>query len=229
MEDLLYFQDDVDALEPKVAALEGKVGNDVDGDNAATGLFLEVDQAMAKAVEAANAAAAEKTRAEAEEAEIRQEMATETARVNKKIADDIAAESALRVAEEQRIEGLVGAEVQAREAAISGLKKTHDDEMDAVDAKIAALELAVNGGEGEGQDSIEDKIAAAQAAAEAKAAELDTALDNKLQANINAKVAQADYDAKVQELAGEDAKIAKAVEDEARRIIRRCYKTRSFR
>ena len=208
-------QDDVDALEPKVAALEEAVGKDVDGENPATGLFLEVDQAMAKAVEGVNAAAAEKTRAEGQEAAIRQEMATEAARVNKKIADDIAAESALRVAEEQRIAGLVNAEVQAREAAVAGLKKTHDDEMDAVDAKIAALELAVKGGEGEGQDSIEDKIAAAQAAAEAKAAELDAALDNKLQANIDKKVAQADYDAKVQELVNEDAKIAKAVEDEA--------------
>ena len=208
-------QDDVDALEPKVAALEEAVGKDVDGENPATGLFLEVDQAMAKAVEGVNAAAAEKTRAEGQEAAIRQEMATEAARVNKKIADDIAAESALRVAEEQRIAELVNTEVQAREAAISGLKKTHDDEMDAVDAKIAALELAVKGGEGEGQDSIEDKIAAAQAAAEAKAAQLDTALETKLQANIDKKVAQADYNAKVQELAGEDAKIAKAVEDEA--------------
>ena len=208
-------QDDVDALEPKVAALEEAVGKDVDGENPATGLFLEVDQAMAKAVEGVNAAAAEKTRAEGQEAAIRQEMATEAARVNKKIADDIAAESALRVAEEQRIAGLVNAEVQAREAAVAGLKKTHDDEMDAVDAKIAALELAVKGGEGEGQDSIEDKIAAAQAAAEAKAAELDAALDNKLQANIDKKVAQADYDAKAQELVNEDAKIAKAVEDEA--------------
>ena len=208
-------QDDVDALEPKVAALEEAVGKDVDGENPATGLFLEVDQAMAKAVEGVNAAAAEKTRAEGLEAALRQEMATDAARVNKKIADDIAAESALRVAEEQKIAGLVNAEVQAREAAVAGLKKTHDDEMDAVDAKIAALELAVKGGEGEGQDSIEDKIAAAQAAAEAKAAELDAALDNKLQANIDKKVAQADYNAKVQELAGEDAKIAKAVEDEA--------------
>lgn len=208
-------QDDVDALEPKVAALEEAVGKDVDGENLATGLFLEVDQAMAKAVEGVNAAAAEKTRAEGQEAAIRQEMATEAARVNKKIADDIAAESALRVAEEQKIAGLVNAEVQAREAAVAGLKKTHDDEMDAVDAKIAALELAVKGGEGEGQDSIEDKIAAAQAAAEAKAAQLDTALETKLQTNIDKKVAQADYNAKVQELAGEDAKIAKAVEDEA--------------
>ena len=208
-------QDDVDALEPKVAALEEKVGKDVDGENPATGLFLEVDEAMAKAVEAAQAVVTEKGRAEGQEAAIRQEMATEAARVNKKIADDIAAESALRVAEEQRIEGLVNKEVQAREAAVAGLKKTHDDEMDAVDAKIAALELAVNGGEGEGQDSIEDKIAAAQAAAEAKAAQLDTALENKLQANIDKKVAQADYNTKVQELAQEDARIAGLVDAEA--------------
>ena len=205
----------LDVVEPKVTALEGKVGNDVNGENPATGLFLEVDQAMAKAVEAANAAAAEKTRAEGQEAAIRGEMATEATRVNKKIADDIAAESALRVAEEQRIEGLVTKEVQAREAAVAGLKKTHDDEMDAVDAKIAALELAVNGGEGEGQDSIEEKIAAAQAAAEAKAAQLDTALETKLQANIDKKVAQADYNAKVQELVDEDARIAGLVASEA--------------
>ena len=43
----------------RVADIEGKVGNDVNGDTPATGLFLEVDQAMAKAEQGvADAAAA---------------------------------------------------------------------------------------------------------------------------------------------------------------------------
>ena len=155
-------KDRLDVVEPKVTALEGKVGNDVNGENPATGLFLEVDQAMAKAVEGVNAAAAEKTRAEGQEAAIRQEMATEAARVNKKITDDIAAESALRVAEEVRIEGLVTEEVQAREAAVAGFKKTHDDEMDAVEGRVLALENKFAG-----DNSVAAKIAAAQAAAAA--------------------------------------------------------------
>ena len=52
----------------------------------------------------ANQIKVEKGRAEGVEAAIRQEMAAEAQRVNQKIADDIAAESALRVAEEARIE-----------------------------------------------------------------------------------------------------------------------------
>ena len=42
-------QADVDAVELRVDALEAKVGHDVDGDQPATGLFLEVDQAKAAA------------------------------------------------------------------------------------------------------------------------------------------------------------------------------------
>ena len=45
-------QGEVDAVEGRVEALEGKVGHDVDGENPATGLFLEVDEAKAAAKQA---------------------------------------------------------------------------------------------------------------------------------------------------------------------------------
>ena len=146
---------DVAALMNDVDALEEKVGHDVDGENPATGLFLEVDQAMAKANEVDQAVATEKTRAEGQEVAIRGEMATEAARVNQKIADDIAAESALRVAEEERIEGLVDAEVERAGAAEEALQ----GEIDAAEVRIAALEAKFNGGEGEGEESVDVKIA----------------------------------------------------------------------
>ena len=84
------------------------------------------------------AIAAEKTRAEGQEAAIRQEMATEAQRVDKKIADDIATESALRVAEEQRIEqecdAAIAQEVLDRNAAI----KVEADRAKAEEADIRA-------------------------------------------------------------------------------------------
>ena len=79
-------QGEVDAVELRVDALEAKVGHDVDGENPATGLFLEVDEAKAAANNAQKAADDEKDRAEGVEAAIRGEMAAETTRVNNKIA-----------------------------------------------------------------------------------------------------------------------------------------------
>ena len=89
-------------------------------------------------------------------------MNTEAARVNKKIADDIAAESKLRVAEEARIEGLVNGLDERMEAAegeidalqaFQGQQATKNGELDAEDLIIAGLvakevtdrETAING------------------------------------------------------------------------------------
>ena len=57
------------ALEGRVADLEGKVGHDADGENPATGLFLEVDQAKAAADQAQQEVDAVEGRVDAIEAE----------------------------------------------------------------------------------------------------------------------------------------------------------------
>ena len=44
-QEIAKVNEDMDALEGRVDSLEEKVGHDVDGNNPATGLFLEVDQA----------------------------------------------------------------------------------------------------------------------------------------------------------------------------------------
>ena len=99
------------------------------------------------------AIAAEKERAEKEEAAIREEMEAEANRVNQKIADDIAAESALRVAEEQRIEkaleDAIAKEVEDRDAAI----KVEADRAKAEEADIRADFAAADSAL---QDAIDD-------------------------------------------------------------------------
>ena len=104
---------------------------------------------------------------EDEAAAIREEMATEATRVNQKIASDIATESALRVAEEQRIEkaledeaAAIRGEVEAIvgqhaveadpengvEAVVaSGLRKEMDDAVAAEKARAEGQEAAIRG------------------------------------------------------------------------------------
>ena len=79
-----------------------------------------------------------------EAAVIRGEMEVEAARVNKKIADDIAAESALRVAEEQRIEGLVTAEAAKAREEEGKLAQAIADEQRRAEGKEAELLAAIN-------------------------------------------------------------------------------------
>ena len=61
-------QGEVDAVELRVDALEAKVGHDVEEDNPATGLFLEVDEAKAAAQQAQNEVDAVEGRVDALEA-----------------------------------------------------------------------------------------------------------------------------------------------------------------
>ena len=61
-------QADVDAVELRADALEAKVGHDVDGEQPATGLFLEVDEAKAAAQQAQNEVDAVEGRVDALEA-----------------------------------------------------------------------------------------------------------------------------------------------------------------
>ena len=122
--------------ESDIDALQGLVGNPADADNEATGLHLALDNVKA---ELEQDILDEKDRAEGQEAAIRQEMADEATRVNQKIADDIATESALRVAEEARIEGLVTAEAQradAEEKRIVGLVEAEAEAARAAELKL---------------------------------------------------------------------------------------------
>ena len=61
-------QADVDAVELRADALEAKVGHDIEGENPATGLFLEVDEAKAAAQQAQNEVDAVEGRVDALEA-----------------------------------------------------------------------------------------------------------------------------------------------------------------
>ena len=81
--------------------------------------------------------------------------------------------------------------------------KPMEDRLDALEAKF-----------GEGENTVEDMIADAQAAAEAEAARLDGVMQQALQAEIDKKVAKADYDVKMKALDDEDARIAGLVATE---------------
>ena len=153
---------------------------------------------------------AEVERAEGQEAAIRGEMATEAARVNQKIADDIATESAARVAEEQRIEqaleDAIAQEVIDRNAAIKV-------ETDRAVAKEGELLAAIN-------KEIEDREAAVSGEAQAREA-ADNALDERVQAieesigdggNLEARVAANEDAIEVINGTGEGS-IKKAVAD----------------
>ena len=76
--------------------------------------------------------------------------------------------------------------------------------------RLGALEAKF----GEGENTVEDMIADAQAAAEAEAARLDGVMQQALQAEIDKKVAKADYDVKMEALDAEDARIAGLVATE---------------
>ena len=134
----------------------------------------------------------EKNRAEGQEAAIRQEMATETQRVDKKIADDIAKESALRVAEEQRIEGLVEAEAgraDAEEKRIVGLVEAEKGRAEGKEGELlAAINKEVQD-RGKAVQDLSDKHDQEMEAAAGKVAEDLAALKTELQGKIDADVA----------------------------------------
>ena len=134
----------------------------------------------------------EKLRAEGQEAAIRQEMATEAQRVDQKIADDIAAESALRVAEEQRIEGKVDAEAQradAEEKRIVGLVEAEAEAARAAELKLTQDLAKEVEDRGKAVQDLSDKHDREMEAAANKVTEDLTALKTELQGEIDADVA----------------------------------------
>ena len=180
-----------------------EAGEGVEGKEA-SGLRKEIedahkamDQAMAQAHQEMTqamegAVAGEKERAEGVEAAIRGEMAVEAQRVDKKIADDIAAESALRVAEEQRIEGKVDAEAQradAEEKRIVGLVEAEAEAARAAELKLTQdLAKEVEDRGKAVQDLADRHDQEMEAAAEQVGKDL-AALKEELQGEIDADVA----------------------------------------
>jgi hypothetical protein len=195
-------------LVARIAANEGAL-EVLNGDENAEG---SVKKQIAAAV------AGEKGRAEAQEALIRQEFAnvdtairgemeTEAARVNKKIADDIAAESALRVAEEQRIEGKVNAEVQradAEEKRIVGLVEAEAQTARAAEAANKAVIDKLDGtvdDEGSVKKQIADAIAGVKSDVTDGLANRVTTAENQLKiiqgdAQTDGSIAKAEANAK---------------------------------
>ena len=119
----------------RLDALEANVGKDVDGENPATGLFAEVDEAKAAAANAAQAAADEEGRAMGVEAELQgaidainnaengilAQAKAEDAALKQELEQDIADVNTAVGAEETRAKG-VEAELAERLVALEGVK-----------------------------------------------------------------------------------------------------------
>ena len=128
------------------AALEAAIAQEVKDRNAA--IAVETGRADAEEKRIVGLVEAEVSRAEGEEAAIRGDMTTEAARVNKKIADDIAAEAALRVEEDGKLQTAINGldkrmetaegEIDALQA-FKGAQETKNEELAAEDLRIAGL------------------------------------------------------------------------------------------
>ena len=157
-------RDNKDVLSAIENAFDGKLAT----------LQADVDQNEADCDAAIKA---EKKAREAKEAEVAQATAAETARVNKKIADDIAAENALRVKEEQRIEkaleDAIAQEVIDRNAAILV-------EQQRAEGKEGELLAAINKEVQDRESAVSGEASARQQADEAIGGRLD-----KLEAKVD--------------------------------------------
>ena len=128
------------------SALEAAIAQEVKDRNAA--IAVETGRADAEEKRIVGLVEAEVSRAEGEEAAIRGEMATEAARVDKKIADDIAKEAALRVQEDGKLQtaingldermGTAEGEIDALQA-FKGAQETKNGKLDAEDLRLAGL------------------------------------------------------------------------------------------
>ena len=123
-------------LEERVGDLENEVDNMKDA---------SIDGSLAKQI--ADEVAAREAADEAIEIAYAAADAAEVTRVNKKIADDIAAESALRVAEEQRIEqaleDAIAKEVEDRDAAILVEKNRAEGQEAAIRGEFATADATL--------------------------------------------------------------------------------------
>ena len=135
----------------------------------------------------------EKERAEEQEAAIRQEMAAEATRVNNKIAADIAAESAARVAVENKI------------------REDFEAADDAIEGRLADLEALMGQGGEEGEGNALDKIRGRLDVAEGEIDNLQAA-DVEMNAAIALKADKATFESKVEALEQADSDMAERMD-----------------
>ena len=142
--------DEASRADAKEKAIEEALANAIEKevDDRGVAIKVETDRAVAKENEIAQAVLTEKGRAEGQEAAIRGEMAAEATRVNEKIANDIAAEAALRVQEDGKLQTAINGLNERMEAAegdidaleaFQGQQETKNTELDAEDERIAGL------------------------------------------------------------------------------------------
>lgn len=125
------------AQDDRLDALETKVGKDIDGENPATGLFAEVDEAKAAAAQAAQAAANEESRAMEIEAGLQGAIDA----INNAESGILAQAEAKDVAQK----ALIDADIDAVEKAVLDEENRAKGE----EAKLAERLVALEGVEGE--------------------------------------------------------------------------------
>ena len=231
---------EMDAVEGRADALEAKVGHDVDGEEAATGLFAEVDEAKA----AADAAQADVDAVE-------ERLDAEGGLVDRIEANEafVAAQPAVDAEQDRRIKALED-DAPVKQAAIEAAQDAADAAQADVDAveerldaegglvdRIEAIEASIGDGgdleervaaneaklagleEVEGKDvTVQNAIDKAQADAEAKAAELDAALKSELQAEIDADVKVVNDELEKQKDAAQEGTLAYQIAAEKARM-----------
>mgnify|MGYP003302001586 CR=1 FL=1 len=224
--------EEMDAAEGRLDALEGIVGKAATETEAATGLQLKVAQntkAIADEVEArgnavqavqdkvdenAQAILTEKGRAEGQEAAIRQELVNEKLALQGEIDADVKVEADRAKAAEEALAGrldvIEGEGEGSIKKAVQDLASRHDSEMDAVEGRVADLE-----GLFEGDNSVDAKIAAAKQEAldavkdeEDRAKEVEEDHEGRIAANEAFVAAQPAIDA-------EQNRRIKVLEDDA--------------
>ena len=142
--------DEASRADAKEKAIEEALANAIEKevDDRGVAIKVETDRAKAEEQRIVGLVETEQGRAEGEEAAIRGEMATESARVDNKIADDIAAEAALRVQEDDKLQTAINGLNERMEAAegdidaleaFQGQQETKNTELDAEDERIAGL------------------------------------------------------------------------------------------
>ena len=226
--------------EADIDGLQGLVGKPAEGEEAASGLHLALDNAKQEALNAVNG---EKERAEGQEAAIRQEMAeaigqhaveadpeqgveaVEASGLRKEMDDAVAAEKGRAEGIEAglagRLDVIEGEGEGSIKKAVADLAARHDEEMDAVEGRVADLEALH-----EGENSVENQIANAKQEAlnavngeKARAEEQEAAIRQELANEKAALQAEIDADVKAEadRAVAKEGELAQAVVDEKAR------------
>ena len=165
-------ESDIDKIQEEIGV---KAEYDENGDQtkAADGIYKYIDDADTKSRNEIGAAvdgietavAAEKSRAEVQEAAIRNELAAEKLALQGEIDADVKAEKERAEAVELKLNQDLAKEIQDREAAVSGEVTARENADNALNERLLAVEASVgiDGGDGQGLAS---RVAANEAAIE---------------------------------------------------------------